>query len=64
MRTWVCCAAWFEKILARPAVQKGLDVPEENSFKKAHRDGGQIDEREVQEKVEEARKCMGSTHKK
>ena len=56
--------AWYEKILARPAVQKGLDVPEENSFKNALGDGGQIDEKEVQKKVEDARKFMGSTDKK
>ena len=45
-------------------MQKGLDVPEENSFKNALGDGGQIDEKEVQKKVEEARKFMGSTDKK
>ena len=31
----VFCAAWYERILARPAVQKGLDVPTENAIKKA-----------------------------
>ena len=57
----VLCAAWYEKILARPAVQKGLDVPEENSFKKG---GSQISEEEIQTMVEKARKVMVSTDKK
>ena len=60
----VRCAAWYEKILARPAVQKGLDVPEENSFKKALEGGNQISQEEIQKKVDEARKFMGSTDKK
>lgn len=60
----VVCAAWYEKILARPAVQKGLDVPEDNSFKKVLAGGGQISQEEVQKKVDEARKFMGSTDKK
>ncbi|CAK0785922.1 hypothetical protein CVIRNUC_009135 [Coccomyxa viridis] len=47
--TWVFChsrigktlddnphlKAWYERMLARPAVQKGLDVPTENAIKKA-----------------------------
>ena len=45
-------------------MQKGLDVPEENSFKKALGGGGQISEEEIQKKVDEARKFMGSTDKK
>ena len=57
----VFCAAWYEKILARPAVQKGLDVPEENSLKKAL---GGISEEEIQKMVAEARKVMVSTNKK
>ena len=31
----MCCVAWYERMLARPAVQKGLDVPTENAIKKA-----------------------------
>ena len=62
--TRVLCAAWYEKILARPAVQKGLDVPEENSFKKALGGDGKISEQDIQKKVDEARKFMGSTDKK
>lgn len=54
----VFCAAWYEKILARPEVQKGLDVPEANAFKKA------LGEEEIQKMVGEARKVMVSTEKK
>ncbi|CAL5225665.1 g8526 [Coccomyxa viridis] len=50
--------AWYEKILARPEVQKGLDVPEANAFKKA------LGEEEIQKMVGEARKVMVSTEKK
>ena len=56
------CAAWYEKILARPAVQKGLDVPEENKFKQSG--GSEISQEEIQKKVDEARKFMGSTAKR
>ena len=59
-----CSAAWYDRMMARPAVQKGLDVPEVNSFKKVLEGGGQINEDEVEKKVAEARKFMGSTAKK
>ena len=34
-KVYVRSAAWYERVLARPAVQKGLDVPTENAIKKA-----------------------------
>ena len=46
--------AWFEKIEARPAVQRGLDIPEANKFKS-------MTEEEAQKAVEEVQKFMGST---
>jgi len=47
-----CGAAWFDRISARPAVQRGLDVPEPNSFK------GEQSQEAIQKKIDDARKFM------
>lgn len=46
--------AWFEKIAARPAVQRGLDVPDVNKFKT-------MSEEEMKKTIAETQKFMGST---
>ncbi len=47
-------AAWLQRIEARPAVQRGLDVPEPNKFKDTQ------DPEKAQKMIEEARKMMVS----
>ena len=49
--------AWFDRILARPAVQRGLDIPEPNKFK------GERTEEQTQAMIDSARKFLGSTEK-
>ena len=46
--------AWFDKISARPAVQRGLDVPETNKFKSMTKE-------DEEKAVAEAQKFMVST---
>jgi glutathione S-transferase len=46
--------AWLDKIAARPAVQRGLDVPEKNKFKSMTKE-------EEEKAIAEAQKFMGST---
>jgi hypothetical protein len=49
--------AWFERIAARPAVQRGLDVPEPNKFK------GEYSQEQTQKVIDDVRKFMGSSKK-
>ena len=47
--------AWMQRIESRPAVQKGLDIPEENIHKQIAKDP-----KKKQELIEEAKKMMVS----
>lgn len=47
--------AWLKRIEARPAVQKGLDIPEENIKKQLARDP-----KKKEEMIESAKKMMVS----
>jgi glutathione S-transferase len=73
--TWIFCAAyaglnldefpnvkaWVDRIFARPAVQRGLNIPDENRIAKAMQDPtGKV----MEEMIKEAQGMMVSTEKK